>query len=474
MGFSDSKTAAEMPAPQSRDTEAVVGGSFIRRLTRICVSVVEQIMPDPFVIAVILTAVTCLLAYTIVPGGTTSTILTGWYEGVFNIASFAFLVALTLVTGHALSTSRPVARLLSSLAGKAKTRAGAMVLTFFVSLAASLLNWAFGLVVTALFAREVAKRVKVDFAWLVAAAYAAWSFYVCGISSSIALLSASSGSPMNIIEKHTGEVLSMKAFLLSPLNYLPLLLLAILIPLAFWLMMPGPDESVAADPEKLRREDTVAADPPAPASVAGWLNHSWIINITIVGLGVWYIGMKVATGMFRMDLNMLVLIFLLLGLLMHLTPRAYLKAINNAARVAGPILLQFPLYGGIMGIMTATGLADWMSEIFVRYSDGQTLPLWTFLSSLIISVFVPSAGGHWIVQAPFAVPAAVSLGVPQASVAIAVALGEGAADMIQPMWAIPLLAIAGVGLGRVMGYTLIIFFLMCAVMGGVLYLYPHV
>lgn len=468
MDFSDSNSHA-IPT----ESDAIVGGSFIRRLSRLCVRLVEQVMPDPFVIAVLLTAVTCVLSYAIAPKGNVSEILNGWYDGVFKIASFAFLVALTLVTGHALSTSKPVSRLLAALADRATTPAGAMVLTFFVSLTATLLNWAFGLVVTALFAREVAKRVRVDFAWLVACAYAAWSFYVYGISSSIALLSASSGSPMNIIEKLTGKALPMRDFLLSPLNYVPLLTLAVLIPLVFWLMMPSAKEAVPADPEKLKREDTIAAEAPAPASIAGWLNHGWLVNMTIVVVGGWYIGMKAAAGTFKLDLNMLVLIFLLLGMLMHWTPRAYLNAVNNAARVAGPILLQFPLYGGIMGIMTATGLADWMSEIFVQYSSGSTLSFWTFISSLIVSVFVPSAGGHWVVQAPFAVPAATSLGVPPGAVAIAVALGEGAADMIQPMWAIPLLAIAGVGLGRVMGYTLIIFFVMCAVMGGVLLMFPH-
>lgn len=468
MDFSDSNSHG-VPT----ESEAIVGGSIIRRLSRLCVRLVEQVMPDPFVIAVLLTGFTCVLAYAIAPKGAPAEILTGWYDGVFKIASFAFLVALTLVTGHALSTSKPVSRLLSATADLATSPAGAMVLTFFVSLISTLLNWAFGLVVTALFAREVAKRVRVDFAWLVAAAYAGWSFYVCGISSSIALLSASSGSPMNIIEKVTGNVLPMKDFLLSPLNYLPLLLLSVLIPFVFWMMMPSAKEAVPADPEKLKQEDAIAADAPAPATIAGWLNHSWIVNLILVGTGAWYIGMKFVAGSFKLDLNMLVLIFLLLGLLMHWTPRAYLKAVNNAARVAGPILLQFPLYGGIMGIMSATGLADWMSELFVQHSSGQTLSFWTFISSLIISVFVPSAGGHWVVQAPFAVPAATSLGVPPSAVAIAVALGEGAADMIQPMWAIPLLAIAGVGLGRVMGYTLIIFFVMCAVMGGVLLMFPH-
>ncbi|WP_322059379.1 short-chain fatty acid transporter [Paraburkholderia sp. J63] len=438
--------------------------------TRVCVILVERVMPDPFVIAIFLTLLTCVLAVGIAPHGSIGNVVASWYEGVFKIASFAFLVALTLVTGHALSTSKPVSLLLRKVASIPRTAGGAMALTFFVSMIGGLLNWAVGLVISALFAREIAKRVRVDFAWLVAAAYAGWSFYVCGISSSIALLSATHGSPLNIIEKVTGNVLQMKDFLFSPLNFVPLVVLAVVIPLVFRMMMPRDNETIAADPKRLIEEDVVEVSEKQPTTLAAWLDSAWALNLILVVLGLGYIVMKLAVGSFTMDLNMLVMIFLLLGLVTHWTPRAYLSAINNAARVAGPILLQFPIYGGIMGVMTATGLADVIAKWFIGFSTTHTLPFWSFVSSTLISMFVPSAGGHWIVQAPFVVPAAQHLGVPQHAVAISVALGEGVADMIQPMWVIPLLAIAGVGMGRVMGYTVIIFFIMFAVMGGTLLL----
>jgi short-chain fatty acids transporter len=455
-------------APGAEGTQL---GSFgFHRVTRLCVVLVERIMPDPFVIAILLTLTTCVLAYAFAPHASASEIVTSWYDGVFKIASFAFLVALTLVTGHALSTSKPVSMLLKRIASLPTTAAGAMTLTFFVSMSAGLLNWAVGLVVSALFAREVAKRVRVDFAWLVAAAYAGWSFYVCGISSSIALLSATKGSPLNLIEKVTGNVLPMKTFLFSPLNYVPLIILAIVVPVVFRFMMPRDSEAMVADPDKLIAEDTLSTNEPVPTTVAGRLDNAWILNMVLVATGLGYIGLKVSKSAFTMDLNMLVMIFLMLGLAMHWTPKAYLRAINNAARVAGPILLQFPIYGGIMGIMTVTGLADVIAQWFISFSTTQTLPFWSFVSSTLISMFVPSAGGHWIVQAPFVVPAAEHLHVAQHAVAISVALGEGVADMIQPMWVIPLLAIAGVGMGRVMGFTVVIFFVMIAVVGGSLLL----
>ncbi|CAD6548106.1 short-chain fatty acid transporter [Paraburkholderia metrosideri] len=442
----------------------------LRGLTRVCVVLVEKVMPDPFVIAILLTLTTCILAMAIAPHGDLGTIVTSWYDGVFKIASFAFLVALTLVTGHALSTSKPVAMLLRRVASIPTTAVGAMTLTFFVSMVGGLLNWAVGLVVSALFAREVAKRVKVDFAWLVAAAYAGWSLYVCGLSSSIALLSATQGSPLNVIEKVTGSVLPMTDFLFSPLNFVPVIALAVLIPLVFRVMKPRDSETIAADPKRLIQEDTVEVSSKRPNTIAGWLDNGWVLNLILVALGLGYIVKKLVAGSFTMDLNMLVMIFLMLGLVTHWTPRAYLTAINNAARVAGPVLLQFPIYGGIMGVMTVTGLADVIAQWFISFSTTHTLPFWSFVSSVLISMFVPSAGGHWIVQAPFVVPAAQHLGVSQHAVAISVALGEGVADMIQPMWVIPLLAIAGVGMGRVMGFTVIIFFAMFAVMGATLLL----
>lgn len=458
------------PQIPAASAAAEPGAPRVRGFTRMCVVLVERIMPDPFVIAILLTLVVWVLSMAFAPRASLPQVVTSWYDGVFRIASFAFMVALTLVTGHALSTSKPVSRLLRAIASIPSTAVGAMTLTFFVSMAGGLLNWAVGLVISALFAREVAKRVRVDFAWLVAAAYAGWSFYVCGVSSSIALLSATQGSPMNLIEKVTGKVLPMTEFLFSPLNVIPVIVLGLAVPVVFRLMMPREGEAIVADPQRLIAEDTVDTKDEVPKTLAGKLDNARLLNAVLVTMGLGYIGLKLLNHAFTMDLNMLVMIFLLLGLATHGTPRAYLRAINNAARVAGPILLQFPLYGGIMGVMTATGLADVIAQWFIGFSNAHTLPFWSFVSSTLISMFVPSAGGHWIVQAPFVVPAAHHLNVPQSAVAISVALGEGVADMIQPMWVIPLLAIAGVGMGRVMGFTVMIFFVMFAVMGGTLLL----
>jgi short-chain fatty acids transporter len=185
-------------------------------------------------------------------------------------------------------------------------------------------------------------------------------------------------------------------------------------------------------------------------------------------MGIAYQWNVIASRGFTLDINGMIFIALMLGLLFHWRPIRYVRAFNKAARTVGPILLQFPLYGGIMGMMTGTGLAAVIAEAFVAFSTHRTLPFWSFISSNIISLFVPSGGGHWAVQGPFMVPAAVNLGVDPALTAMATAMGEQTANMIQPFWALPVLAIAGLGIKDIMGYCVMALLVGLVIYGGAL------
>ena len=122
-------------------------------------------------------------------------------------------------------------------------------------------------------------------------------------------------------------------------------------------------------------------------------------------------------------------------------------------------------YGGIMGIMNATGLAAMISQFFVAISTQHTLPFWTYFASLFITFLVPSGGGHWAVQGPFVIPAAVQLHASLPGTAMAVAFGENAANMLQPFWIVPVVAIAGIGIQRVMGFTMVTFAIAAVIYG---------
>jgi len=448
------------------ETRAV---SPLARITGGFVYMFERLLPEPFVFALLLSILTALLAFGFAPKNTVPDVVSGWYDGIFKIFPFAFQMVLILVTGYALTSSAPISAFLRWLAGVPKTPRSAVALTLLLGMITVTLNWGFGLVASAIFAREIAKRHHLDFAWLLAAAYSGFLMFPPGLSSSIALAQATPGSALNIVQKVTGQIVPLSQSLLVPFNYVPVIILFVVLPWLFSRMEPAAEDMQPADQAKLAAEDD--AKPRARAGgLAGILDRAWILNLSLVMAAFGYLGMQMVEGTFHLDINSLILIFLALGLLLHWRPIAYVEAMNSAARVTGSLLLQYPIYGGIMGMMTATGLAGVIAKWFIAFSTAKTLPFWGYISSIIISLFVPSGGGHWAVQGPFIVPAAQALHVNMAAAAQAVGYGEGVANMIQPFWALPLLAIAGIGMRRVMGFTVITFFVSFVVFGASLLL----
>ncbi|MFL5283598.1 MAG: short-chain fatty acid transporter [Rhodopila sp.] len=417
------------------------------------VDLFERYMPDPFVLAIGLTAVTAILALLIAPNGSPAMIVSTWYKGIFAILGFAFQMILILATGYALAHAPVVERLLHRLVALARTPIQAVILTFLVAAVASLLNWGFGLVVGAILAREVARQVRVDFGWLVAAAYSGFVVWASGLSSSIALTQATHGNALNIVEKLTGQMLPLSDTVFATFNWLPTLLIVLVMPIVFISIRPADADVVAFVPQP--------EAPPPPAdrldTPARRMDRSPVGSLFLLAAGLAAILVLWLQGTFTFDINMVILIFLIGGIALHGSPIAYGAAMRDAARQTGSMMLQYPFYGGIMGIMSGTGLADSISKAFVAVSSDHTLPFWSYICSLIITFFVPSGGGHWAVQGPFVVPAAVTLHASMAGSTMAVAMGEQVANMLQPFWALPVVAVAGIGIQRVMGYTAVTF-----------------
>jgi len=417
------------------------------------VDLFERYMPDPFVLAIGLTAVTAILALLIAPNGSPAMIVSTWYKGIFAILGFAFQMILILATGYALAHAPVVERLLHRLVALARTPIQAVTLTFLVAAVASLLNWGFGLVVGAILAREVARQVRVDFGWLVAAAYSGFVVWASGLSSSIALTQATHGNALNIVEKLTGQMLPLSDTVFATFNWLPTLLIVLVMPIVFISIRPADADVVAFVPQP--------EAPPPPAdrldTPARRMDRSPVGSLFLLASGLAAILVLWLQGTFTFDINMVILIFLIGGIALHGSPIAYGAAMRDAARQTGSMMLQYPFYGGIMGIMSGTGLADSISKAFVAVSSDHTLPFWSYICSLIITFFVPSGGGHWAVQGPFVVPAAVTLHASMAGSTMAVAMGEQVANMLQPFWALPVVAVAGIGIQRVMGYTAVTF-----------------
>jgi len=252
------------------------------------VYVFEQVMPDPFALSIGLTLLVLLLAVALAPHGSPRTVLTAWYTSTFNILGFALQMILILTTGYAVADAPVVQRGLRSLSSEVRTPIRAALLVFSVVAIAAWLNWGLGLVVGAFLAREIAKRVRVDFAWLVAGSYSAWSICNNGLSSSIALSQASHNNALNLVEKATGHLVPLSETVFAAFVIIPTVLVVIVMAAIFILIHPKPEDVVAFT----ETAPAAVADPHAHArdltSFASRAERSVLGTVVIVLLGGGY------------------------------------------------------------------------------------------------------------------------------------------------------------------------------------------
>lgn len=418
----------------------------MQRLTNLFVRIARNYLPDAYLFAVILTFISFVLAL-FMTGKSSMELVNMWGKGMWGILAFAMQMTLILVTGHALASSKPVHSALKALARIPQGPAAAVMLVVFVAGIASWINWGFGLVVGALLAREVAKVVKdADYPMLVAAAYSGFVVWHSGLSGSIPLAVATKG---HLVEKLTG-VIPVSQTIFAPWCLILTWFIIFTLPVLFLFMARGKKDVVAVDPILL--EDPVEeAAPSGEATFAQKLENSIIVSMLLGAMGVIFLVAYFAKGG-TLDLNTVIMVFLIAGMILHVRPISYVKAVNNAIKGAGGIALQFPLYGGIQGIMVSSGLAAIIAKWFISFATAKSFPVLTFLAGGLINMFIPSGGGQWIVQGPINIPAAIEIGADTARTAMGIAYGDAWTNMIQPFWALPLLAIARLGIRDIMGY----------------------
>jgi short-chain fatty acids transporter len=278
---------------------------------------------------------------------------------------------------------------------------------------------------------------------------------------------------MNLVDKFTGHVVPLSETIFAPFVLIPTILVVLVMAAIFVLMHPKGDNVQAySEPAVTAEPESHGGTRSSPSSPAARMERSVLGVLVTLVLGVGYLIVTWSKKGFSLDINNTILIFFLIGLALRGSPIAYADALREGAKQTGAMLLQYPVYGGIMGIMTGTGLVGVFVKGFVAVANATTLPVWSFLSSLIITFLVPSAGGHWAVQGPFVVPAALSLHASVARSAMGVAMAENVSNMLQPFWAVPIVVMAGVRLQRVMGYTAITFVVSLVIYISALFLVP--
>ena len=419
---------------------------------------VEKFYPDAFIFVIILSILTFFLAISFTDSSPLQT-LNAWGSGLPKLFTFTAQISIIMITAHALAHTEPVEKLLNKIGMLPNSSVQAYSLVTFVSGVASLFAWSFGLIVGGLISKFVAigcrkKKIKVHYPLLVASAYSGYVIWHMGYSSSAALFVAS--------ENHTLQesigIIPVTETIFSSFNITTALIALLLITLINPLMRPQTNKNTIEIQknlfEKTKKENYVNTN---NRNFAQIIENNRLFSLFIGLCLLFFVLHTFYSKGFFLDLNLVSWTFLCCGLILCNSPLHYVKLVNNASPTVGPIILQYPFYAGIMGIMADTGLIKILADNIVSFSSSELLGFYSFLSAGIVNMFIPSGGGQWAVQGPVMVEAAKTLNVDPYVVVLGVAYGDQWTNMIQPFWTIPLLAIAGLHMRQIMGYTFVIF-----------------
>jgi short-chain fatty acids transporter len=394
------------------------------------VNAFDRYMPDPLILVLFITLIV-FVAGIVFQGQAPVAMLGYWQDGFWNLLSFAMQMTLILVAGFSVARTPLFMGLVDRIAGVAKTPGRAILTVSFTTLVICWINWGMGLVAGAILARELARRVEgVDYRLLVASAYAGFISFHAGLSGSATLLIA---TPGHFLEDQIGLIATSET-IFSALNLSICAAILIVLPLTCRLLMRGIEHPVTVNADNLKEEAVKAS----PLEALGFAS---VIVYAINGGGL--------------NLNIIIFVLIFLGLALHASARSFIASIDEAARGVSGVLIQFPFYAGIMGMMSASGLGAELAQGFASISTAGTLPFVSFISAGILNIFIPSGGGQWAVQGPILVEAAQSLNADLADVVIAFVWGDAWTNLIQPFWALPVLAIAGLKARDIMGFCVI-------------------
>lgn len=447
------------------------------------------LLPTPFAIALILTAITMVwaLLYGTPPAsdqGKFWTILQAWYQGLWNGPLIIFMVQmmLILVLGHALALAPAINGLIKKIMEFSTNPATLTALVCFFTLLVAFFNWGLGLIFGAIMARKTGEHLsklgkRFNYGVVGAAGYTGLMVWHGGISGSAPIKVAEEGHLKNMVTANLpAEYLSavpnrlgFEETIFSGMNITATALLLVLLPLlAWWLAKKAPARAHDFTPTAAEREPATT-----PAFGAEKIDRSKGIGL-LVGLAFLTVAALLAwqeQGLSFITPNFINFTLLGLALSFHKSFQSFLKAIDEAISGAAGILIQFPLYFGIMGIMSSTGLITGLSNFFSSVATAESFPVFTFFSAGLINIFVPSGGGQWAIQGPVLIQTAQNLEISLSKSIMALAYGDQLTNMLQPFWALPLLGITGLKAREIVPYTLGFLLLGLVIFIGVLLLF---
>ena len=435
----------------------------------------ERWIPDAFIFALLATVIVIIAALTATPA-TIPQVIDAWGNGFWDLIPFTLQMALIIITGHVLATSGPMRRVIRTIAGWPQSPRHAVALVTFFALVSSWFNWGFSLIFSAVLARAVARRVAgADYRALAAASFLGLgSIWAQGLSGSAALQMATPGALQPQIRDIVaagglvpGGVVSFRHTIFLWQSLVAVAIEIVLVTFVMWLATPPASRArTARDLGVDLDDDQEPAAAPVAVTPGAWLEHSRLLPLAIVALGGAYLAryfLRAPEPLNAITLNTVNLTFLLLGFLLHGTPARLMHAVQRATPAVWGVILQFPFYAGIAGVITGTHLNERLANLFVSLSTAATFPALVAIYSAVLGVFVPSGGSKWVIEAPYVMAAAHQLRVHLGWIVTSYDLGEAVANLVQPFWMLPILGMFGLRARDVMGYTLVVFFVLTPV-----------
>ncbi len=437
----------------------------LERFARRATAWAETWMPDAFVFALAATLLVLAAALVVDPAARAAplTLVEAWGKGFWALIPFTLQMSMIIVGGYVLASAPPVFRLIAAAAGLARSPKGAVLLVALASMLTSLLNWGFSLIFSAILAREVARRVpRADYRALGAASFLGLgTVWAQGLSGSAALQMASPSSMPVKLQELVGGAIPLTETIFRWQSIVCVVVEVAVVAAVMWAIAPREGRGAADLGVNLGPD---APPPlPAPATPGERLEHSPLLLLPVVAVGFIYLATSltsratsVSAALNALDFNTINLFFLLLGALLHRTPASLLRAVRDATPSVSGVLLQFPFYAGIFGVMTGTALSASIAGVFVQVSNATFYPAMIVLYSALLGLFVPSGGSKWVIEAPYVIEAARTLGVPDGWMVVTYDLGEAVANLMQPFWMLPILALLGLKARDIMGYTYVV------------------
>ncbi len=415
----------------------------------------ERWFPDAYVFAAMAVLIVALAALAM--GRTPVEVSVDFGKSFWGLVPFTMQMAFVVIGGYVVAVSPPVRKLIIWLSKYPKSPKVAVAYVGLMAMLASLISWGFSLIFAGMMMKEVSRRVKVDYRAMGAAGYLGLgSIWALGLSSSAALLMATKSSIPPALYKISG---------LIPLNqtlftWQNLALIVVILVLSVWICYascPVGDKAKTLEDAGIKPPEDIVEAADKPTRPGEYAEHSPILTLIVVALIAIYLGHTFYTkgGLAALDLNVYNIMFLCIGMLFHWTPHNFLKAVAKSVPMTGGVLIQFPLYAGIFGMLMGSGLNEVLAHFFVAISTQDTLPVVGGIYSAILGLFLPSGGGKWVVEAPYLLQAATELKVNLAWMVQVYNAAEALPNFINPFWMLPLLGIAGVKARDLAGFSIL-------------------